>query len=239
MTAAPTRYRLRSGSARSIFARLLCFVLLVASSICAAQKAPQQPIADFSGSWEMNYARSETARDIMEALRRAQQREAERRAQNPRRSREPAISIGVGNGTYASLVPLARFAEYITGSTIVEITQTDTDIQISQNHDMTLGCVFGQTRIDRVKNPLGSEVCGRDGRDLVLRMALPDNLTILHRLTIAPDGNELRIATTVSFGRGSGSFTLNKFFYRFEPPPENYECLFTLTRGNVCSRKAS
>ena len=123
-------------------------------------------------------------------------------------------------------------------STIVEIAQTDKDIQISRNQDFTLGCDFLQTTIDPEKHPLGSETCGWDGNDLVLRMALPGKLNVLHRLTIGPDGNELRIATTVYSGKESTSFTINKFFYRFEAPREDFDCRFTLTRGNVCSRKS-
>lgn len=221
--------------------RLLLVASLLAQAGCAAHKAQPQRhvVADFSGSWEMNYARSETAAGIMQALYTAQQREAEKRARSPHRNREPAIAIGgAGGGSLASLVPLARFAEYITTSTIVEISQTDKEIQISRNQDFTLGCDFLQTAIDPEANPLGSEVCGLDGRDLLLRLALPDRLDVLHRLTISPDGNELRIATTVSSGGQSRRFTINKFFYRFDAPPENFQCQFTLTRGNVCSRKA-
>jgi hypothetical protein len=221
--------------------RALLAVSLLAQAGCAAPKAAQQPrtVADFSGSWEMNYARSERAGDIMEALYTAQVREAQKRNRSPYRNREPAIAIGgSGGGSLASLVPLARFAEYITTSTIVEITQTDKGIQISRDKDFTLGCDFLQTTIDVEANPLGSEICGLDGRDLVLRLALPDKLDVLHRLTISPDGNELRIATTVSSGGLSRQFTINKFFYRFDAPPESFQCQFTLTRGNVCSRKA-
>jgi hypothetical protein len=230
----------RPGSGPLMLLRPVLVVLLLAQAGCAAQKAlPQRHVvADFSGSWEMNYARSERAAGIMEALYTAQQREAQKHARRPYRNREPAIAIGgPGGGSLASLVPLARFAEYITTSTIVEISQTDKDIQISRNQDFTLGCDFLQKTIDREANPLGSEVCGWDGRDLVLRLALPDKLDVLHRLTISPDGNELRIATTVSSGGQSRSFTINKFFYRFDSPPENFQCQFTLTRGNVCSRR--
>ncbi len=220
---------------------MLLLVSLLAMAGCATQNASrqQQVVADFSGSWEMNYARSETAGGVMEALYRAQQREAEKRANDPYRSQEPALRIGAtGAQSFASLIPLARFAEFITTSTIVEIAQTDKDIQVSRNQDFTLGCDFLQTSIDPEKNPLGSETCVWDGKDLVLRMALPGRLNVLHRLTIGPDGNELRIATTVSSGKESPRFTLNKFFYRFEAPPENFDCQFTLTRGNVCRRKS-
>ena len=224
-----------------IFPRLVLLAALVALVACAAQKVPvqRQKIADFSGSWEMNYARSETARGIMDALDRARQCEAEKRARDPYRTREPALDLSVsGDQSFESLIPLARFAEFITSSTIVEIAQTDRDIQVSRNQDFTLGCDFLQTSVDPEKNPLGSETCGWDGNDLVLRMTLPGKLNILHRLTIGPDGNELRIATTVSSGKESARFTLNKFFYRFEAPPENFDCQFTLTRGNVCRRKS-
>jgi hypothetical protein len=224
-----------------IFPRLLLLAALVALAACAAQKVPvqRQKIADFSGSWEMNYARSETARGIMDALYQARQREAEKRARDPYHNREPALGLSVsGDQSFESLIPLARFAEYITTSTIVEIAQTDKDIQISRNQDFTLGCDFLQTTIDPEKHPLGSETCGWDGNDLVLRMALPGKLNVLHRLTIGPDGNELRIATTVYSGKESTSFTINKFFYRFEAPREDFDCRFTLTRGNVCSRKS-
>jgi hypothetical protein len=186
----------------------------------------------------MNYARSETAAAVMDALYRARQREAEKRANNPYRNREPALTVGVfGDESFESLIPLARFADFITTSTIIEIAQTDKDIQVTRNQDFTLGCDFPGAGADVVETQLGNETCAWDGRDLVLRMALPGNLRILNRLTVGPDRKELRIATTVSSGSESRSFTLNKFFYRFEPPAEDFACRFTLTRGNVCSRK--
>ena len=218
-------------------APLLCSLLLLAA--CAGPTPTMTPhrqaAADFSGSWEMNYARSERAGDKIEAMYQKQQRELEKRAKGA--YREPAIEFNDSlDNPVASLLPLARFAEMITMSTIVEITQSDTSIEIARNDDFTLDCDFLRKTIDLEKDPLGSERCGWDGRDLVIQIVLPGRLVIVERLTVASNHQELRIQTAVSSGDGNRRFTLDKYFYRFDPPPEDYDCQYTLTRGNVCSR---
>ena len=211
--------------------------LLACSSANDKPQSKQAP-RNFTGSWEMNYGRSETANAKIQALYRALQREAERQARRPSRDPfgRPTISVGAGSAdSIRSLIPLARMAESITTSSVVEIEQDPQRVSMSRNDNFTLECDFFKPEpAEEDINPLGTERCGWDGQDLIFQIDLPESLDIIHRLTLAPDKQELRIATTVS--SGNRQFTLNKYFYRFEPIAPNYDCQFTLSRGNVCSR---
>jgi hypothetical protein len=194
---------------------------------------------NFSGSWEMNYGRSETANAKVRAMYEELQRRMEQQARVPRRDpyyRGPSVSVGANAGSsIKAILPLARMAEMITSSSVVEIKQDDKTIGLVRNDNFTLECDFFKAKKDKDEpNLLGNERCGWDGQDLIFHIDLPEKLDIVHRLTMAADKSELRIATTVS--SGDRQFTLNKYFYQFEAMAPDYDCQFTLTRGNVCSR---
>ena len=242
--------------------------LFMALALLAACSAPQpgamdnavekvvaegNPV-DFSGSWELDYRRSDNLRDRVRKIYRDLLRQAERRARALRRDsgRDMGLTIGRDTGssrmameaarmasdTIAAITPLARLADYITTSQVLEIEQSETDITVEREDTFALNCHFQADAPLLITAELGSELCGWDKHQLVFIVALPDNTRIKHRLTLAPDGQQLHIATTVSRSRDR-TFTLNRVYYRFDPLPPDYQCEYTLSRGNVCSRSGS
>ncbi len=190
-------------------------------------------VLDFSGHWEMDYGRSDNVDAKLNALYREWQRAAERRANMERRGQQAAVNPY----NFRSVVALARLADTISSSQVLEIEHTDIDIEIQRENDFTLSCVFREGEPEVVLDELGSEVCGWDAHQLVFHILLPDGLDIRHRVTMAEQGDRLHIATRVG-SKKSAAFTVNRFYFRFNPLPENYSCEYTLSHGNVCQSGA-
>ena len=184
-----------------------------------------------SGYWEMDYGRSDDVDRRLNSLYREWRRLMERRARGDQRAAVMASQID--NASFRDVVDVARFADMITDSQVLEIEQDGGSIEIKRENSFTLTCVYGDGRPDLVMDELGSEVCGWDAHQLVFRILLPDGLDIRHRLSLSADGERLHIATRVD-SRSAAPFTINRFYFRFDPLPENYECEYTLSRGNVC-----
>ncbi len=228
----------------------------LALALCAACAAPQPvppPVespgseaaasrseaVDFSGSWELDYRRSD---NLQQRVRRAHQemlRQAERNwrasrleMSNSRMAQEASREL---SDAMAAIIPLARLADFITTSQVLEIEQSASEILVEREDTFSLHCNFQGDTPRPVNAALGNELCGWDANQLVFKVDLPEGTLIDHRLSLAPDSQKLHIATTVSRGRNR-SFTLNRFYSRFEPLPLGYQCEYTLSRGNVCSR---
>ena len=134
---------------------------------------------------------------------------------------------------FRRIVNAARFADMITDSQVLDIEQSSDDIEVRRENNFTLSCVFDEGVPELVIDELGHEICGWDAHQLVFRIRLPDDLDIQHRVSMSEDSQRLHIATRVD-ARGTAPFVLNRFYFRFDPLPENYECEYTLSRGNVC-----
>ena len=98
-----------------------------------------QPLRlDFGGFWEKDYRRSDNWQDELTRKMRLRQEAAARQGGNPgaaARVSVPPISIGNINlngsrGRGASIVDLARLAEYISRQTTLRIDQTRDEIRI-------------------------------------------------------------------------------------------------------------
>ena len=113
------------------------------------------------------------------------------------------------------------------------------DITIEREDNFALSCSFHDDTPEPVIDDLGSELCGWDAHQLVFLISMPDGLRVNHRMSIARDGQKLHIATTITNSSSSGPFTLNRVYYRFNALPEDYNCTYTLSKGNVCSRSSS
>jgi hypothetical protein len=217
---------------------LLCACLLLQA--CAAEPPLREvqhsgPV-DFSGSWEVDYSQSETVAQRYESMIRDLQREADRRARQG--GNQPAAGVYVA-GSGANLYALARMAEIITETQLLEITQAENGITIKREGNFALTCEFYLGRLHRVETPLGDETCGWDGHQLVFAIALPEGLSIHHRLTLGPQGERLQIATTVFSSQVSYPFTLDKVYRRFDPSVDGITCKQTLSRGRVCTTEQS
>lgn len=216
---------------------LLTLVLLLPGpgSECATAESPPAPvIRDFSGHWEMDYGRSDNVDRKLNRLYREWQLMAKRSSRGDERAAARAAALGAN---FRRAMDLARLADMITSSQVLQIEQSADDIEIQRENTFTLTCVFDEGQPQMVVDELGSEVCGWDAHQLVFRIRLPDGLDIQHRVSMSTDNQRLHIATQVATSRAS-SFTLNRFYFRFEPIAEDYYCEYTLSRGNVCQTRS-
>lgn len=219
--------------------RIAALALTVLAAACSRQ-AVQPGVSgsstaaahlDFSGSWLLDYAASD---DLAEELRNQFRRI--NRAFNgrsvPRDPRVPGAVIG-GAGGAEEMVAVARLTELITRSATLEIAHTADDIAVRREDEYTLSCRFDGSRV--VETPLGTELCGWDGHQMIFHVGLPDGLSVSHRMTLAPDRQRLHVATTVISTAAPAPFTLSRIYDRFEPQAPEYQCEDTLTRNRVCS----
>ena len=218
------------------FSLLLLLALLTA---CASTepplKAENRDRVDFSGHWELDYGQSDNIQARLNSLVRELRRQAERQAQASG-ERRGAVSIG-GSGTNSapSIIGLAQMADHITQSQLLEILQTSNDIRVKREGNFALTCEFFQGDSQTIENPLGTEICGWNGHQLVFRIYLPEGLSIQHVMSMGPSGQRMGIATTVVSDRVSQPFTLNRVYNRYDPGQAGYRCEQTLTRGRVCT----
>ncbi len=216
-------------------------VLFVTACTSSVQDYPTSPVTqapvDLSGHWELNYGRSDQVNDRLQSLAREYRREQERqqrRTELDRRRGGPVFGSTPGR-SFNSVLATARLADMITRSQTIEIAQQNPLVTVHREDDFSLVCDFTEAGEELVEDSLGTESCHWVGDDLVYATRLPDGLHINYRFTLAPDTEQLRIATTVN-AAGVAPFTLNKFYYRYKPLPQNFSCKFTLSRGQVCSK---
>lgn len=187
--------------------------------------------ADFSGSWQRNYARGDTVNGALgEAYDQLLRRTVDRQ-----RYPGPAADSGPSPREQESLVALARLAELITRNDVVTIVQDDHEFRVDRKDDFSLQCAFFDGISQDTANAYGRETCSWDGDDLVSTLLLPDKLQIIHRFTVSADRQELRIVTTISSSTSLVPFTLRRFYTRFDRPTPKYQCVETLSMKRVCS----
>lgn len=223
--------------------KALSALLVLLLAACASQEqrlpAASRTGVDFSGSWSLDYGQSDNIQVRLNGLVRELQREAERRAQaagNERRGPGAALMLGSsGTDSGASVIGLAQMADLVSKSQLLDIEQDARQIRVRREGGFALDCDFHDGRPTVVETPLGSELCGWDGHQLMFLLALPEGLSIRHRLTLGPDGEMLNVATTVSSDRVSYPFTLNRVYRRMDPEAHGFSCEQTLTRGKVCT----
>ena len=206
-----------------------------------------QPLRlDFGGFWEKDYRRSDNWQDELTRKMRLRQESAARQGGNPgaaARVSVPPISIGNinlngGRGRGASIVDLARLAEYISRQTTLRIDQTRDEIRIERRGDSSLVCGTGWQVVQTFTSSYGVEACGWDGQQLVFQTMLPDDLIVVHRFSVSSDGLLLNLITSV-ISKGSESFDLRQAFNRYDAPRAEFDCEQTLSRGRVCSQAGS
>lgn len=223
---------------------LLMVALLWPSGTTAQDDLPvldlDRPLRlDFSGSWEKDFARSDKWEDELNRMLRIRQEQAARQQAGISGGGGPAVSVGninVGSSRRgASIIDLARLAEYISRQTTLKITQDRDQIRIERRGEAPLICGLEAGNIATFSSPHGTEICGWDQQQLVFQITLPDELVIRHRFSVAADREELRMVTSISSG-DSAPFNLIQAFNRYEAPPDSFDCVLTLTRGRVCSQ---
>jgi len=136
------------------------------------------------------------------------------------------------------VIGLARMSDLITRSPLLKIEQSEHEIKVKREENFALGCEFYAGQYSSIETPLGTEICGWNGRQMVFKILLPEGLSIQHVMTLASYGGKLNIATTVVSDQVSYPFTLNRVYNRFVPGASGYSCTVTLTKGKVCTTKA-
>ena len=145
---------------------------------------------------------------------------------------------GAGSNSGASIIGLAKMADLITASQLLEIVQKKNDILIKREDNFALTCEFYNGVSQTQQTIFGTETCGWNSHQLQFRMFLPDGLSIQHILSLGSTGDRLRIATTVYSDQVSYPFTVNRVYNRYEPDRGGIRCEMTLTRGKVCTTEA-
>ncbi|MEQ8516596.1 MAG: hypothetical protein RIC38_13390, partial [Chromatocurvus sp.] len=163
------------------------------------------------------------------------EREAARRGE---RGGAGVVLGGSGTDSAPSIIGLARMAELITESQLFDIEQNRTRIQVKREGNFALTCDFLRQATSVRDLGVGREACGWDGSQLVFRIALPEGLSIRHRFSLAPSGDQLGVNTTVFSDRVSSPFSVQRVYSRFEPGARGYRCEMTLTRGRVCTTES-
>ena len=223
-------------------ASLTASVLLLAA--CA--KAPRlldsvsHEQVDFSGSWELDYQASDDLYEKIEMLQRMAAYRAQRMPPPQMGRRGPVIMVNSRPvNSVSSIIGLGQMAELISKTTLLEIEQTNSAIEISRKDDFPLSCSFHGGAAVPIEDALGTELCGWDYHQLIFQIDLPDGFLIQHRITMAPAGDKLNIATTVQSRDLPEPFTLNRVYQRFTPLPSEFECETTVSKGKSCRRVSS
>ncbi len=223
---------------------VLLVVLGVALVGCSSSSKPRPLEPDntarvsLEGFWELDLGQSDNIQARLDTLVRELVERARRQAEG-RADRGGGMVIGgAGSNSAPSVIGLAKMADMITSSQLLEITQGKNDILIKRENNFALSCEFFKGSAQPQESPFGTEVCGWDSHQLLFRIYLPDGLSIQHRISLGSSGDRLNIATTVYSDRVSYPFTLNRVFQRYEPDRDGIRCELTLTRGKVCTTES-
>jgi len=220
-------------------------VLASLTGACSSRKV--RPLAmepdntvrvSYEGFWELNLGKSDNIQARLDTLVRELVRRAERQAQG-KSDRGGGMVIGsAGSNSGPSIIGLAKMADLVTRSQLLEIEQGKNSILIKREDNFALTCEFFKGSSEPRETPYGTEVCGWDSHQLLFRMYLPDGLSIQHRFSLGASGDRLNIATTIFSDQVSYPFTLNRVYSRYDPDKQGIRCEMTLTRGKVCTTEA-
>ena len=196
---------------------------------------------NFSGNWEKDFARSDNWEDELTRRMQIRQENAALQASGVGLGNGPSISLGNINlnrprRRQANLVNLARLAEYINRNSTMEIFQDRNEIRIERRGEAPLVCGMETGPNETFSSQHGAEICGWDRNQLVFEMALPDGLYIIHRFSVTSDSQMLQMITSIS-SNGSVPFNLVQSYNKYQAPPDEYNCIQTITRGRVCSQR--
>ena len=186
---------------------------------------------NFAGSWQKDFSRSDKWDDELNRILDQMRRDAERQSQGG-----AVVNYGGGSRSRrggSSVIVLAQLAEYISRQTTIRIRQSAVEVRIERDGDADLVCSVLGNFNETFNSEFGSEACGWDAHQLVFQISLPEGVEIRHRLTVSGDREELNMATSIS--NGGMPFNLLQFYWRYDAPNENYNCIETLSRGNSCS----
>ena len=246
-----TMTRNRSNVFSSIFATGVGIAGLLGLSLWASGVVRAQddlPLLDlnnpvrlnFSGSWEKDFARSDKWEEELTRMMGLRQERAVRQRSGIGTFSGPSVSLGNINLNSrrgrANIVDLARLAEYISRQSTMDIIQDRNEVRIERRGEAPLICSTATGLTETFTGPHGSESCGWDRQQLLFEISLPENLFITHRFSVSADGTQLQMLTSVQSG-GNIPFNLRQTFSRYDAPPDQFNCIQTISRGRVCSQR--
>lgn len=221
-----------------VFTVVLNCISFSANAKSATLAADNSARVDFSGFWELDLGKSDNIQARLDTLVRELVERARRQAEG-RQDRGGGMVIGgAGSNSAPSIIGLAKMADLITASQLLEVIQKKNDILVKRENNFALTCEFYKGASQSQESVFGTEICGWDSHQLLFRMFLPDGLSIQHILSLGSSGDRLNIATTVYSDKVSYPFTLNRVYHRYEPDRGGIRCEMTLTRGKVCTTEA-
>jgi hypothetical protein len=221
---------------RYILLALLCGLL----TACATEEPTRiseevsYEVVDMSGNWEKDYQLSDDFDTefnlfIFDVQRRLN-------PQSDTLNRIPSLSVGQASGSRETIIGLARFTEEITRMPLLQIEQDRSRMRIDREDDFSLLCEFFNEQTAITQTPFGTEECGWNGEQLLFQLVLDDGLRIFYQVTLSPNGRQLNITTTVSSASVSTPMTISNYYRRYDIPENEFDCILTLTRNNVCRR---
>lgn len=189
--------------------------------------------ADLSGSWERDYWRGDDVNRALDLW----FRRLSRANSNQGFAGYSSLDNGaVFSSRYVnSIMALARLADAITRFRYFSISQTEHEITVEREDDFNIYCEFFEGVAEGAATDYGAEICGWSDDQFVSRLLLPDGLRVNHRFTVADDSQNLHISTTVSSNNTGLSFTLGRFYTKYQPSPSQFDCIDTLSRNRVCT----
>ncbi len=195
---------------------------------------------NFSGSWEKDFTRSDNWEDELNRVMRMRQEQAAAQVAGIRPLSRPRVSIGNINlnssRSRSNFVNLARVAEYISRQTTMEIIQNRNEVRVERKGEAPLICGMETGPTPIFSSPHGSEFCGWNRLQLIFEITLPEQLYITHQFSVSANGSSLQLITSIQSG-DSIPFNLRQTYNKYEAPPEEYNCIQTISRGRVCSQR--
>ena len=233
-THAVSRREIPSGFIPSRLSLLAALTVAASMFGCSANEAQpvmsDRPVPDFSGHWEIDYARSDGVQNQLNTTFREVQREIRRRNEAAERG---AAYQGPPLGDLDTLFALARMAELVVEPTLLEIGQDSRWITIERENSFALVCSLNKTAEEVSR--LGKELCWWDGQEWHFIIQLPDGLTVAHGFIRSKDGESLAQRTRLSDPKSGRDFVVSQIFSRYDPKKRGYTCTETLSRGRVCT----
>ena len=227
-------------SFRRFLPGLLCGLLCGLLVACATEETTRiseevsYEVVDMSGNWEKDYQLSDDFDTEFNLFIFDIQRRLNPQSDNLNRS--PSLSVGQASGSRETIIGLARFTEEITRMPLLQIEQDRSRMRIDREDDFSLLCEFFNEQTAIPQTPFGSEECGWNGEQLLFQLILDDGLRIFYQITLSPNGQQLNITTTVSSASVSTPMTISNYYRRYDIPENEFDCILTLTRNNVCRR---
>lgn len=225
-----TSFRIGYGS---VALAVLSCVLVACSSPQGEIKARKAVRADLSGNWEMDYSLNDSVEAKLDAYFYRMRRTLSR--QSDSRQFESGRMSSINPGTAQTVLSMAQFVEKISRVQVMDIKQTYNDIGIDREGTFSLNCHFPTQGLEHRDNPFATEVCGWDGHQLVFQLRLPEGLVVQQRFSLAANGDQINVATTMISDRAPEPFTLNRSYSRFDQRNRGYTCEQTVRKGKVCT----